>query len=171
MTLLSAVVLGTDIFALPHRELPCTGAFVLMCAQVNVCAQRSMYVSVAYRELHSSVNDKSMRNAQPLEDNAIRLVWNMQGCVIPWIWAEGAEEEDDVACFQPLFSCKLLQTRFVSRNTAALSATGMRMLCNRGKIHMPLAEETCCLDAYEYIFDKLVFLPSEIVWTSVHLSI
>lgn len=36
MTLLSAVVLGTDVFAVPHRGLPRTGVFVVLCEQVSV---------------------------------------------------------------------------------------------------------------------------------------
>lgn len=66
MTLLSVVVLGTDIFALPHRALPCTGASVLMCVQVNVCVLHAVCGAVE-RESHSLMNVKSTRKVWSLK--------------------------------------------------------------------------------------------------------
>lgn len=81
MTLLSAVVLGTDIFTLPLRDLPCTGAFVLMCAQVNACVQCSVQCS-GKKITHSLVNDKSRRKVRSLKYYIIGHILKMEGYVL-----------------------------------------------------------------------------------------
>lgn len=82
MTLLSAVVLGTDIFALLHRALPCTGAFMLMCAQVKRVFVYSAVCSAAERESHNLMNGKSTRKTQSLKHYIIRHISEMEGDVL-----------------------------------------------------------------------------------------
>lgn len=113
MTLLSAVVLGTDIFALPHRALPCTGAFVLVCVQVNVRVLRAVCGAVE-REWHSLMNVKSTRKAWSLK-YYIRVSCSWGG------------PRRHVTYFQPLFSCKLQQNKICFQNHTSL-------ICQKHKV-------------------------------------
>lgn len=71
MTLLSAVVLGTDVFALPHRGRRCRGAFVVLCEQVSVSVAQ-------WKKSHSLMNLKTGRKVCSLKYYIIWCVWTIK---------------------------------------------------------------------------------------------
>lgn len=120
MTLLSAVVLGTDVFALPHRGRPCTGAFVVLCEQVSVSVAQ-------WKKSHSLMNLKIGRKVCSFK---YYMIWFMSvnmclcGPLRSRKLCKHPESKQENTCFQSVFSCKLWQSSFSSLQVANVFAIG-----------------------------------------------